>query len=605
MMVMRRSLSPEIRELSVMPSASRRLVQAPVGAGGVLLPLLPVLVMVFLLLLFIPVVGAQAAAAPAAAGAETAELMATLTTVVNKVEVQRQGKGSWVEAVAPMPLYLGDRVRTQRGAKAAILFQDGSEVFLNQDTMLEIVKVLDPSKRTGVVTRLRLFLGDIFSRVNPQKTTLEFESPDAVATIRGTEFSLRTIATTLFSVDRIPPYNFDTWKRMYSFRSTLAVLKGLVNWFNSLGSMLVGAGQISEATRNTAPTSPVTFSPDELGLTWAEEFEKEMQKEEADQGDDAEAPRENGGPEGAEPDGGGPESGGTESTAPESLTPPPSGTTPDQTKPEPQPADGISGSQADEPTAIPLLPVTTEKKPAADSKAESEKKDSGQAAEIAGIKVPIYTAKDLERLIAPGAFALLDEARGLVEIKKKTAEEWEGAAWPLAIYEGDCLRIRDRSGARLILSDGSVLLINEETMLDLSKRVEVAHPNGFVIEARIYTGEVYVDIHSLVAYTEVLTPNGLISTLDGAYLVQVETAQRQTSMSTAGEAIFAAFGFTDIYTTRLTVLQGQAFFVNRWGTRQVERLKQSESRGSGAPGRPEDVDPAKLSLTWVRNLARH
>lgn len=210
--------------------------------------------------------------------------LATLQLTVNKVEVQRGGKGAWSEAKAPLPLYLGDRVRTLRKARAAILFLDGSEIMLNQDTMMEVSSSYDTEKK-GLINQVRVFLGEVFNKVSPQKdSNVQFKTPDAVATVRGTRFSIFTRPSQTILPEDIPDYSFDTWSRLNKgYRTRLAVQEGLVDFFNQLGSVMVGALQISESGWNIAPSTPLTVPLEELQMQWAHELEQQMQSGNANQ----------------------------------------------------------------------------------------------------------------------------------------------------------------------------------------------------------------------------------------------------------------------------------------------------------------------------------
>lgn len=210
--------------------------------------------------------------------------LATLQLTVNKVEVQRGGKGAWSEAKAPLPLYLGDRVRTLRKARAAILFVDGSEIMLNQDTMMEVSSSYDTEKK-GLINQVRIFLGEVFNKVSPQKdSNVQFKTPDAVATVRGTRFSIFTRPSQTILPEDIPDYSFDTWSRLNKgYRTRLAVQEGLVDFFNQLGSVMVGALQISESGWNIAPSTPLTVPLEELQMQWVHELEQQMQSGNANQ----------------------------------------------------------------------------------------------------------------------------------------------------------------------------------------------------------------------------------------------------------------------------------------------------------------------------------
>lgn len=90
-------------------------------------------------------------------------------------------------------LKIGDEVRTQQG-QVRIRFADGSELYLNENSVL-LFNTLTRFGNTGMVdTRTRLVRGSLSTRVAPQAdqgSRYEIATPSAVAAVRGTHFRLK------------------------------------------------------------------------------------------------------------------------------------------------------------------------------------------------------------------------------------------------------------------------------------------------------------------------------------------------------------------------------------------------------------------------------
>ncbi len=85
-------------------------------------------------------------------------------------------------------VFAGDRLKTGRNGRLALVLVDGTQLKLNYDTDITL-KDRDvrgkPSPRG--VAAIRVFFGQLWARVTHQGSTLEFETPAAVAAVKGTE----------------------------------------------------------------------------------------------------------------------------------------------------------------------------------------------------------------------------------------------------------------------------------------------------------------------------------------------------------------------------------------------------------------------------------
>src|SRR5690606_48585 len=116
---------------------------------------------------------------PAHAQADADLSVAILAASKGEVFRLDPNSGQWEPIPTGTELFMHDRIRTGPDSGAALLFHDGSEIKLHENSALEIVERPAPEEPKGVAARLRLFVGGMFSRVNPQQSSLEFETPDA------------------------------------------------------------------------------------------------------------------------------------------------------------------------------------------------------------------------------------------------------------------------------------------------------------------------------------------------------------------------------------------------------------------------------------------
>jgi hypothetical protein len=87
-----------------------------------------------------------------------------------------------------MPLGEGDLLRTGPRSSAHVLFRDGSALALNQNSALVIPSVATPAAASQPM-RFRLQQGELWARVVHGRR-LRFDTPTAVAGVRGTELNL-------------------------------------------------------------------------------------------------------------------------------------------------------------------------------------------------------------------------------------------------------------------------------------------------------------------------------------------------------------------------------------------------------------------------------
>ena len=101
--------------------------------------------------------------------------------VSGDVKLRRPGTSGYPQLQAGERLYLGDIVETGVGAKASVVLLYGSEIRLNENTILELIA----GKKKGDAARLAR--GQVWTRMLHQRGGLQVRTVTAVCAVRGTE----------------------------------------------------------------------------------------------------------------------------------------------------------------------------------------------------------------------------------------------------------------------------------------------------------------------------------------------------------------------------------------------------------------------------------
>ena len=169
--------------------------------------------------------------------AATVARVATLVPVEGEVEIMPTGSAIWRPASVSERMQAGERIRTGPLSAATLVFFDGSTTDLQAETEIAIVQA---SSRPGggSVIVLRQALGQAYSRVQRlpgQASRFEIETPAAVASVHGTEF---TVAVEADGTTRV------------------AVVEGVVEVTAQETTVAVPAGQEITVRPERAPSLP-------------------------------------------------------------------------------------------------------------------------------------------------------------------------------------------------------------------------------------------------------------------------------------------------------------------------------------------------------------
>ncbi len=132
------------------------------------------------------------AAALIAAAPETAEQRAFVKNIIGRVEVSPEGSGKWRAARVNMPVKMGYDLRTFVESSADIELENGTVVKVGENTVVTLAKLFGgPAGASS--TSLKIGTGKVWANVKKlanAKSEFEFETPTAVASIRGTRLGI-------------------------------------------------------------------------------------------------------------------------------------------------------------------------------------------------------------------------------------------------------------------------------------------------------------------------------------------------------------------------------------------------------------------------------
>jgi hypothetical protein len=177
--------------------------------------------------------------------------LATLGTTLGEVQIQRKDMKEQELAFAGEALFVGDKLITKDNGKTFITFKDGTQLWLNQNTTLE----LSPS-----TSNIFIAIGELLAFVtkrSKKQNPFTVGTPAGLVEVLGTEFD------TLVSKEKT---------------TVLTVLRGLVRFKNNLGETKLKKNLQSVAKPDMKPTRPTPVEAQQK-LTWAMDLVERSKKE--------------------------------------------------------------------------------------------------------------------------------------------------------------------------------------------------------------------------------------------------------------------------------------------------------------------------------------
>jgi len=171
-----------------------------------------------------------------------AKVVAAISTMKGLVMVKPVGSRKYIPAYKGQMLKNGEWLKTKDGVFVAIVFLDGSNIKIQQQTEVKISSYRMTAK--DLKTNLEMLKGQAWSNVADQGAGGEFTitTPTAVASVKGTEFDLE------FDED--------------SGESILTVMSGEVSFANELGELIAGAMEAASASKDSGPSKRKISSKD-------------------------------------------------------------------------------------------------------------------------------------------------------------------------------------------------------------------------------------------------------------------------------------------------------------------------------------------------------
>ncbi|BCM94249.1 hypothetical protein IAD21_06152 [Abditibacteriota bacterium] len=172
--------------------------------------------------------------------------MATVQTLLGAATIRPVNGGATTPLKLRRSLYAGDIVATGAGTKLTLLFQDGAQVRLRENTA---VQIQSSEAARGKANLLRVLGGEIWARLRPGNV---LATRTAALGVLGTE--IRLAAT--------------------DDSSTLTVIEGAVDFHNDFGAVVVGSNQQSVAREGQAPTNPVAIENAGFTVSWSFDLDR-------------------------------------------------------------------------------------------------------------------------------------------------------------------------------------------------------------------------------------------------------------------------------------------------------------------------------------------
>ena len=167
------------------------------------------------------------------------KVVAAISTMKGLVMVKPVGSRKYIPAYKGQMLKNGEWIKTKDGVFVAIVFLDGSNIKIQQQTEVKITSYRMTAKE--LKTNLEMSKGQAWSDVAEQGSGGEFKitTPTAVASVKGTEFDLE--------------YDSE------NDETTLIVVEGQITFAGALGEIIANAMQSS---KNGG--APIDIKPEDI-----------------------------------------------------------------------------------------------------------------------------------------------------------------------------------------------------------------------------------------------------------------------------------------------------------------------------------------------------
>ncbi len=119
---------------------------------------------------------------------KAADIKASVSFVNGTVEAQTGGDPAWKKIAANSELTMSDSIRTLEKSMAKINFTDGTKVFLEESTTLNLKNLTKPAEKSTLDIVVEIVSGAIFFDVTKRENSkFQMETSVAVAGVKGTK----------------------------------------------------------------------------------------------------------------------------------------------------------------------------------------------------------------------------------------------------------------------------------------------------------------------------------------------------------------------------------------------------------------------------------
>jgi tetratricopeptide (TPR) repeat protein len=160
---------------------------------------------------------------------------ASVVDAQGAVEARSGPQASWIRVQANQVLQPGQSLRTGPRARVALLLSDRTQVRLNENTQVEILAI-EAAPRSAGQTKFRQMRGQAWVQSKTPPQSLQWETPTAIAGIRGTDWEMRVAE---------------------DGTSVLSVFSGAIAFANDFGKVDVAANEQARVEPGKAPVKMV------------------------------------------------------------------------------------------------------------------------------------------------------------------------------------------------------------------------------------------------------------------------------------------------------------------------------------------------------------
>lgn len=185
-----------------------------------------------------------------ASGAQAKSVGQALNAIGSLMVVRDDGIQESLQGTGSLPLFEGDTLKTEQGNQGLIVFDNGVQVAVNEDTEFLIISRWEKDKPLTRILRLKK--GELLVKITEGPKPFEVETPVASARVKQTEFDIKV---------------------QENGETTLRVIEGIVEFGTPFGTCPIRTATISYGVRGKKCTKPKEENH-QTALLWAKDLVK-------------------------------------------------------------------------------------------------------------------------------------------------------------------------------------------------------------------------------------------------------------------------------------------------------------------------------------------